>query len=169
MAKMVKANSSRKPPEPAEGHAELDDWMRRLMPDLQPIVEQLDKTIRKTYPKAQFAVKWKKAHYGLPDRGWILEIVSYDVSVNVLVLRRRRLRFAAAAGRRPVALREAEVRRRGERQRRPGLDQAGRHRRRLAVTTTGRRQAHGDGGVGAEAADRAHRCRREFDLLDAIE
>ncbi len=84
MAKMVKANSSRKPPEPAEGHAELDDWMRRLMPGLQPIVEQLDKTIRKTYPRAQFAVKWKKAHYGLPDRGWILEIVSYDVSVNVL-------------------------------------------------------------------------------------
>ena len=81
---MVKGNSSRKPPEPADGHADVDEWMRRLMPDLQPIVEHLDKTIRKTYPKAQFAVKWKKAHYGLPDRGWILEVVSYDVSVNVM-------------------------------------------------------------------------------------
>ena len=84
MAKMVKANSSRKPPEPAADHSEVDEWMKRLMPDLQPIVEYLDKAIRKAYPKAQFAVKWKKAHYGLPDKGWILEVVSYDVSVNVL-------------------------------------------------------------------------------------
>jgi hypothetical protein len=84
MAKMVKANSSRKPPEPEDGHAGVDEWMKRLMPDLQPIVEYLDKAIRKAYPKAQFAVKWKKAHYGLPDKGWILEVVSYDVSVNVL-------------------------------------------------------------------------------------
>jgi len=84
MAKMVKGNSTRKPPEPSDGHAEIDEWMRRLMPDLQPIVEHLDKTIRKTFPKAHFAVKWKKAHYGLSDRGWILEVVSYDVSVNVL-------------------------------------------------------------------------------------
>ncbi len=84
MAKMVKSNSTRKPPEPADGHGEVDEWMRGLMPGLQPIVEHLDKAIRKAFPKAQFAVKWKKAHYGLPDRGWILEIVSYDVSVNVL-------------------------------------------------------------------------------------
>lgn len=84
MAKMVKAESSRKPPEPAADHTPIDEWMQRLMPDLKPIVEELDKAIRKTHPKAQFAVKWKKAHYGLPDRGWILEVVSYDVSVNVL-------------------------------------------------------------------------------------
>ncbi|MDP1793460.1 MAG: DUF1801 domain-containing protein [Acidimicrobiales bacterium] len=84
MAKMIKADSSRKPPEPEADHTGVDEWMRKLMPDLQPIVEHLDKTIRKAFPKAQFAVKWKKAHYGLPDKGWILEIVSYDVSVNVM-------------------------------------------------------------------------------------
>lgn len=81
---MIKGTSSRTPPDPAADHTDIDDWMKRLMPDLQPIVAELDKAIRKAHPKAQFAVKWKKAHYGLPDKGWILEIVSYDVSVNVL-------------------------------------------------------------------------------------
>lgn len=27
--------------------------------------------------------KWKKAHYGLPELSWIIEMVAYDVSVNV--------------------------------------------------------------------------------------
>ena len=76
--------SARKPPEPAAGHADIDGWMRRVMPDLQPIVKRLDEVIRETLPGLQFAVKWKKAYYGLPDRGWIIEMVAYDVSVNVV-------------------------------------------------------------------------------------
>ena len=76
--------SSRKPPEPSESHADIDDWIRRVMPDLHPIVEQLDATIRKTIPGLHYAVKWKKAHYGLPKLGWIIEMVAYDVSVNVV-------------------------------------------------------------------------------------
>ena len=84
MAKQLKPLSSRKPPEPAAGHADIDDWMRRVMPDLQPIVRRLDGLIRETLPGLQFAVKWKKAYYGLPDRGWIIEMVAYDVSVNVV-------------------------------------------------------------------------------------
>ena len=32
------ANSNRKPPEPADSHADIDEWMRRVMPDLHPIV-----------------------------------------------------------------------------------------------------------------------------------
>jgi hypothetical protein len=84
MAMKRKASSTRKPPEPAESHAEIDDWMRRVMPDLNPIVTRLDELIRETHSDLQFAVKWKKAYYGLPDVGWMIEMVSYDVSVNVV-------------------------------------------------------------------------------------
>jgi hypothetical protein len=54
------------------------------MPDLHPIVKRLDELIRETLPGLQYAVKWKKAYYGLPDHGWIVEMVAYDVSVNVV-------------------------------------------------------------------------------------
>ena len=54
------------------------------MPDLNPIVVRLDEMIRKAVPDSQFAVKWKKAYYGLPELGWIIEMVAYDVSVNVV-------------------------------------------------------------------------------------
>jgi hypothetical protein len=76
--------SSRKPPEPSESRAEIDDWMRRVMPDLYPIVELLDRSIRESIPGLHYAVKWKKAYYGLPEVGWIIEMVAYDVSVNVV-------------------------------------------------------------------------------------
>jgi hypothetical protein len=54
------------------------------MPDLHPVVQLLDELIRETIPGLQYAVKWKKAYYGLPARGWIIEMVAYDVSVNVV-------------------------------------------------------------------------------------
>ncbi|WP_432490513.1 DUF1801 domain-containing protein, partial [Flavonifractor plautii] len=54
------------------------------MPDLQPIVESLDELIRNTVAGLQYAIKWKKAYYGVPDQGWIIEVVAYDVSVNVV-------------------------------------------------------------------------------------
>jgi hypothetical protein len=81
-----KSSSTRKPPEPADGHGVIDDWMRRVMPDLHPIVEHLDESIRESVPDLQFAIKWKKAYYGLPELGWIIEMVAYDVSVNVVFL-----------------------------------------------------------------------------------
>ena len=84
MAKPPKASAARRPPVPSESHAEIDDWIRRVMPDLHPIVKSLDELIRKTIPNLQYAVKWKKAYYGLPERGWIIELVAYDVSVNVV-------------------------------------------------------------------------------------
>ena len=84
MDKQRKALSTRKPPEQSESHAEIEDWMRRVMPDLHPIVTQLDESIRETIPGLRYAVKWKKAYYGLPDFGWIIEMVAYDVSVNVV-------------------------------------------------------------------------------------
>ena len=76
--------TARKPPVPSESHAEIEDWMRRVMPDLHPIVERLDGSIRETIPGLRYAVKWKKAYYGLPELGWIIEMVAYDVSVNVV-------------------------------------------------------------------------------------
>lgn len=79
-------STARKPPAPSESHGEIEDWLRRVMPDLNPIVKRLDETIRDTIPGLRFAVKWKKAYYGLPERGWIIEMVAYDVSVNVVFL-----------------------------------------------------------------------------------
>ena len=87
MPKAPKSNSRRKAPSPSDSHDEIRDWIRRTMPDLNPIVSYLDGLIRETVPDAQFAVKWKKAYYGRPDRGWIIELVSYDVSVNIVFLR----------------------------------------------------------------------------------
>ena len=86
MPKAIKGNSGRRPPEPAADHSAIDDWRRRLMPDLQPIVERLDELIRATVPGLAYAVKWKRAYYGLPELGWIIEIAAYDVSVNVVFL-----------------------------------------------------------------------------------
>ena len=84
MKKAPAVNSSRKPPEPAADHADIDEWMRSVMPDLQPVVKRLDELVRQTVPGLQYAVKWKKAYYGLPEQGWVIEMVAYDVSVNVV-------------------------------------------------------------------------------------
>ena len=84
MAKLRKPTAAGKPPVPSDSHADLEDWMRRVMPDLNPIVTRLDELIRETHSDLQFAVKWKKAYYGLPDVGWMMEMVAYDVSVNVV-------------------------------------------------------------------------------------
>ena len=86
MAKAPKQDSTRKPPVPSASHAEIDDWMRRVMPDLQPVVQRLDDLICQAIPGLVFAVKWRKAYYGLPDAGWLIEMVAYDVSVNVVFL-----------------------------------------------------------------------------------
>ena len=86
MDKSRKGTSSRKPPEPSDDHAQIDEWMQRAMPDLQPILQRLDKMIREALPKAHYALKWKKAYYGVPDRGWVIELVAYDVSVNIVFL-----------------------------------------------------------------------------------
>jgi hypothetical protein len=60
------------------------DWFGRLMPYLQPIVKELDESVRAAIPGLHYAVKWKRAHYGLAGLGWLIEIAPYDVSVNVV-------------------------------------------------------------------------------------
>ena len=69
---------------PSDSHADIEDWIGRVMPDLHPIVEWLDESIRETIPGLRYAIKWKNAYYGLPELGWIIEMVAYDVSVNVV-------------------------------------------------------------------------------------
>lgn len=59
---------------------------RLLMPNLQTIVRELDKSIRASVPSLDYAVKYKRAFSGLPEMGWIIEIAPHDVSVNVLSL-----------------------------------------------------------------------------------
>jgi hypothetical protein len=84
MEKTRKPLGTRRPPVPSDSHAEVEDWIRRVMPDLYPIVELMDDVIREAIPGLHYAVKWKTAFYGLPDLGWIIQMVAYDVSVNVV-------------------------------------------------------------------------------------
>jgi hypothetical protein len=85
MAKARKADTVRKPPVPTDSHAVIEDWIgNSVMPRLQPIVQRLDEVIRETIPGLQYAIKWKKAYYGVPELGWIIELVAYDVSVNAV-------------------------------------------------------------------------------------
>jgi hypothetical protein len=86
MPKSIKGHAWRKPPEPSADHSDIDEWFRRQMPHLQPIVQGLDESIRATIPGLHYAVKWKRPYYGLPERGWIIELAAYDVSVNVVFL-----------------------------------------------------------------------------------
>jgi hypothetical protein len=86
MAMQRKPSSARKPPLPSGGHGDVEHWISRVMPDLHPIVESLDGQIREGIPGLRYAAKWKRAFYGLPDLGWIIEMVAYDVSVNVVFL-----------------------------------------------------------------------------------
>ena len=84
MGKSRKSYATRTPPVPSDSHADIEDWFRRVMPDLHPIVKRLDESICETIPGLRYAVKWKRAYYGLPQLGWIIEMVAYDVSVNVV-------------------------------------------------------------------------------------
>ena len=86
MRKVIKGSSSRRPPEPSDDHDAIDDWMRRVMPELNPVVRRIDELVREAHEGLQYAVKWRRGYYGLPGRGWIVEVVPYDVSVNVVFL-----------------------------------------------------------------------------------
>ena len=86
MPKARQPKTMRKPPEPSNSHDEIEDWVQRVMPDLHPIVKRIDEMVREAIDGLHFAVKWKKAYYGVPELGWVIEMVAYDVSVNVVFL-----------------------------------------------------------------------------------
>lgn len=83
MPKVIKGESSRKPPVPGD-RADIETWITGVMPAVAPIVTRLDALIRELVPNPQYAVKWSKAHYGVPRHGWIIELAAYHVSVNVV-------------------------------------------------------------------------------------
>ena len=86
MAKQIKGNPRRKPPEPSADHAVIDTWLEEIVPAMQPIVRSVDESIRAVIPKLQYGVKFHRAFYGLPQLGWIIEIAPYFKSVNILFL-----------------------------------------------------------------------------------
>jgi hypothetical protein len=47
---------------PSQSHADIEEWIRRVMPDLQPIVKRLDELVRETVPGLHYAIKWGKAY-----------------------------------------------------------------------------------------------------------
>ncbi len=57
MPKPIRGRAVRTPPEPSANHSDIDEWCRRLVPDLQPIVRRLDGSIRATVPGLDYAVK----------------------------------------------------------------------------------------------------------------
>lgn len=85
MPKEITGNSRRTPPE-AAAHSDIEQWLGRLMPNLQPIVRDLDEIICAEIPDLIYAVKYKRAFYGQPELGWLMELAPYDVSANVLFL-----------------------------------------------------------------------------------
>ena len=97
MPKEVKGNAGRKPPEPSIDHSDIDEWFRRQMPHLQPIVEKLDESIRAAIPGLHYAVKWKRPYYGLPETGMDNRTRCLRRLRECRVPRRCRLRLAATA------------------------------------------------------------------------
>lgn len=84
--KNQKPLSSKKPPEPSEDHQLIEEWIANTKPALNPVVSELDKLILKELKNPRHATKWGKAYYGSTQLGWCIELVSYDVSVNVVFL-----------------------------------------------------------------------------------
>lgn len=91
MKKNPKPLSSKVPPQPKEDHGLVEHWIADTRPSVTPIVAQLDKLIRKQITDPVYAIKWDKAYYGSPDRGWCVELAAYDVSVNIVFLNGSRL------------------------------------------------------------------------------
>ena len=84
MPKQIKGIAGRKPPEPTATRADIEEWVRGTMPNLQPLVTRLDDLIEATIPGLQYALKRNRPYYGLPELGWIIELAAYHVSANVL-------------------------------------------------------------------------------------
>lgn len=84
--KNPKPLSSKNPPEPNESHKLIEEWIGNAKPALNPIVSELDRIILQEIKSPRYAIKWGKAYYGSAKFGWCIELVAYDVSVNVVFL-----------------------------------------------------------------------------------
>ena len=90
--------SSKKPPQPSEDYGLIADWIANAKPSLNPIVAKLDELIRNQFTEPRYAIKWGKAYYGSAKHGWCIEVVAYDVSVNVVFLNGSKLNSPPALG-----------------------------------------------------------------------
>src|SRR4051794_30142040 len=86
MPKEIKGLAGRRPPAASADPDAIAVWSRRQMPNLQPLVIELDELIRGTVRGLVYAINRNHALYGLPKLGWIIELAPYAVSVNVLFL-----------------------------------------------------------------------------------
>ena len=87
MDKQRKPLSTKKPPIPSSDYKVIEDWMaNRVMPGIQPIIKKIDSLIHDSIPKLNYAIKWGNAYYGTNERGWLIEVAAYNVSVNIVFL-----------------------------------------------------------------------------------
>lgn len=91
MKKQKKAYSTKKPPVPVESHSIIEDWIQQVMPETHPIVKRIDELICNNISGLQYAIKWGKVYYGLPELGWIIEVAAYKISVNIVFLAGKKL------------------------------------------------------------------------------
>jgi hypothetical protein len=84
VAKYIKGIAGKKPPQPLADRAVIDEWVSQASPRLQPIVKRLDELIQATVPDLSYAFTRGRPYYGVPEHGWIIEIATYSISVNVL-------------------------------------------------------------------------------------
>lgn len=89
--KNIKPLSAKNPPVPDKDHKRIEQWIANAKPAMNPIVAELDKSIRQHLGEPRYAVKWGKAYYGSERFGWCIELAAYHVSVNVVFLNGSRL------------------------------------------------------------------------------
>ncbi|MGN6607824.1 MAG: DUF1801 domain-containing protein [Jatrophihabitans sp.] len=86
MPKQIKGNPRRKPPDPTPGHEVIGAWFADVAPRVRPLVSVVDEAVRETLDGLEYAVKFHRAFYGLPDLGWVIEVAPYQLSANILFL-----------------------------------------------------------------------------------
>jgi hypothetical protein len=69
MAKERKPNTARKAPVPSDSHTEIEDWIRRVMPDLHPIVKRLDELTARQSPGFNTPSSGRRRTTGCPISG----------------------------------------------------------------------------------------------------
>ena len=87
MKKQRKPLSMKIPPIPLEGHEVIEDWMQNnIMPKMYPLVKRIDELITERIHNLQYSIKWRNAFYGTLEKGWLIEVAAYAVSVNIVFL-----------------------------------------------------------------------------------
>jgi len=87
MKKQRKPLSTKKPPIPSDNHEVIENWMQdNIMPKMLPLIKKIDKIITEKIPNLNYSIKWGSAFYGTLESGWLIEVASYAVSVNIVFL-----------------------------------------------------------------------------------